>query len=101
MDVQVIDEPDHERFALYADGELAGIAEYRRRPGVLAFTHTEVDPAYEGKGLGSVLARAALDQARAAGLGVLPFCPFINGWIAKHPDYVDLVPADMRKEFDL
>jgi uncharacterized protein len=101
MDVEVVDEPESERFALNADGGLAGIAEYRRRPGLLAFTHTEIDPAFEGQGLGSQLARAALDQARSAGLGVLPFCPFFNGWIAKHPDYIDLVPADMRKEFDL
>lgn len=101
MDLQVVDEPEHERFALYADGGLAGIAEYRRRPGLLAFTHTEIDPDYEGQGLGSQLARTALDHAKTAGLGVLPFCPFFNGWIAKHPAYIDLVPADMRQEFDL
>jgi predicted GNAT family acetyltransferase len=101
MTIEVVDEPQHERFALYADGTVAGIAEYRRRPGLLAFTHTEIAPEFEGQGLGSQLARAALDQARADGLGVLPFCPFFNGWIAKHPDYIDLVPSDMRKEFDL
>jgi uncharacterized protein len=101
MDVRVVDEPDSERFALYAGDDLAAIAEYRRRPGVIAFTHTEVDPDFEGRGFGSQLARAALDQVRSEGLGVLPFCPFISGWIAKHPEYVDLVPVDMRKEFDL
>jgi predicted GNAT family acetyltransferase len=101
MTIEVVDEPQHERFVLYADGTVAGIAEYRRRPGLLAFTHTEIAPEFEGQGLGSQLARAALDQARADGLGVLPFCPFFNGWIAKHPDYIDLVPSDMRKEFDL
>ena len=73
------------------DGELLGTARYERREDVVVLTHTEVDPAAEGKGVGSALARAALDGARAAGLRVVPQCPFIATWIERHPDYADLV----------
>jgi predicted GNAT family acetyltransferase len=56
------------------------------------FTHTQVEDAYEGHGVGSALARFALDDVRASGTRkVLPLCPFIKGWIEKHPDYADLV----------
>lgn len=73
------------------DGELVGAAYYRLRPGVVSFTHTEVDGSTEGQGVGSELARAALDQARDEGLLVRPYCPFIRAWIERHPDYADLV----------
>ena len=63
----------------------------RLAPGRITFVHTEVDDAYAGQGLGGKLARAALDDVRARGLAVRPDCPFIKGWIAKHPDYADLV----------
>jgi uncharacterized protein len=63
--------------------------------------HTEVDEAHEGEGLGGTLVQAALDRARADRLTVLPFCPFVNGWIERHPDYVDLVPQEFRAQFGL
>jgi hypothetical protein len=77
------------------DGEtLAGLAAYLlTRNDLIVFTHTEVEDGYEGKGIGSRLARFALDDARARGLGVVPLCPFIKGWIERHPDYADLVHA--------
>lgn len=82
------------RFEIRADGGLAGFAAYRSAPGRITFTHTEIDDRFAGRGLGGVLVRAALDAARARGLAVHPECPFVRGWIAKHPDYADLVPAD-------
>lgn len=93
MVVSVIDVPEAKRYEARVDGEakLAGIAEYIRTPELVAFVHTEVYPAYEGRGVGAALARAALDEARAAGLLVLPTCPFFAGWIARHPEYQDLV----------
>ncbi|MFY7069341.1 GNAT family N-acetyltransferase [Nocardiopsis changdeensis] len=48
-------------------------------------------PGVRGQGVGSALARAALDEARAANLRVLATCPFFAGWIARHPDYQDLL----------
>lgn len=73
------------------DGELGGFAAYARRDDVLVFTHTQVDPAYEGQGLGSALARGALDDVRRRQLAVVPRCSFIRGWIERHADYADLV----------
>ena len=83
------------------DGELAGIAAYRSRPGLIAFIHTEVDDAFEGHGVGSALVSEALDDARRRGLEVLPFCPFVNSYMQKHPEYIDLVPETRREAFGL
>lgn len=90
MNVDVQDVPDEKRYEARVDGKPAGIATYIRTPELVAFLHTEVEPEYEGKGVGSAIARAALDEARARGQRVLAVCPFIAGWIAHHPDYQDL-----------
>ena len=90
--VVVTDNPDEQRFEARVDGALAGFAEYKLREGVIVFTHTEVDDAYEGRGVGSVLARQALDAVREAGeRRVVPRCPFIKAWIDRHPDYRSLL----------
>ncbi|MFG2030597.1 GNAT family N-acetyltransferase [Streptomyces sp. NPDC048825] len=93
MAVEVNDLPESRRYEARVDGELkvAGVAEYIRTAELVAFVHTEVAPEYEGKGVGSALARTALDDARASGLRVLATCPFIAGWIARHPGYQDLL----------
>ena len=83
---------ENDRYVAELDGQVAGFAAYRPRgAATLVFTHTEVDPAFEGKGVGGALARGALDDVRANGLDLVPVCPFIRGWIEKHPDYADLV----------
>lgn len=78
------------RYELEIDGQLA-IAEYKLRPGRIAFTHTEVPDALEGRGIGSKLVRAALADARAQGLKVVPLCPFVKRYIEKHPEEQDLL----------
>jgi predicted GNAT family acetyltransferase len=100
-DPKVVDNPEAGRFEVLVDGAAAGFAEYRRTTSAVAFTHTVIDPAYEGRGLGSALARGALDATREAGSPVLPFCPFIRSYIQRHPDYLDLVPVERRAEFAL
>jgi len=99
--IVVADAPERKRFEVTVDGELAGFLLYRSRKGLLALIHTEVEDRFEGRGLGGRLARFALDQARAEGLAVLPFCPFVNAWMKRHPGYVDLVPAAYRANFEL
>jgi predicted GNAT family acetyltransferase len=99
--VAVTDHPEQERYEVTADGALAGFAQYRARPGLIAFVHTEIDPRFEGRGLASQLIRAALDDSRAKGLTVLPFCPFVNGYIERHAEYADLVPDAFRRQFGL
>ena len=83
-------------------GRLAGFAQYRiKDPALIVFTHTEIDDAFEGQGLGSTLVRAALDAARTRGLAVRPDCPFVRGYIARHPEYLDLVPEELRPRLGL
>lgn len=89
--IEVADVPARYRFEARVDGEVAGIAQYLRRPGRVIFTHTEVLPAFEGRGVGSVLAKGALDAVRAAGARVEPRCPFIAAYIRRHKEYADLV----------
>ncbi len=97
----VTDVPDRDRFEIAIDGATAGFVQYHRSPGTIAFIHTEIDPSHEGEGLGGVLVRAVLDGARAEGLAVLPFCPFVRGFIERHDEYLDLVPVTRRAQFGL
>jgi predicted GNAT family acetyltransferase len=100
-DIRVVDVPDRSRFEIRVDREVAGFTEYRRRPGLIAFIHTLIDPRFEGQGLASQLVGTALSEARSDGLSVLPFCPFVRSYIAGHTEYLDLVPEDMRAKFEL
>ena len=87
----VTDNPVTGRFEAHIDGRLAGFAEYRLTDALIVFTHTEVDPAFEGQGVGSTIARFALDQLLASGTRqALPVCPFIKGWIQRHPEYLPI-----------
>ena len=91
-DVTVRNNPEEHRYEAVIDGELAGIAVYSLAEHRITFTHTEVEDRFEGHGVGSTLARVALDEVRADGTRtVRPLCPFIKAWIDKHPDYADLV----------
>ncbi|MCR1784038.1 N-acetyltransferase [Nocardioides carbamazepini] len=90
-DIEIADQPDRKRFEAHVGGALAGWAEYQLTDELMVFTHTEVDPAYEGQGVGSALARAALDEVRARGVKALVVCPFITSWIGRHREYADLL----------
>ena len=78
------------RFEAAVDGQLA-LAQYRRNGDSIIFTHTEVPDELQGQGIGGQLIEAALDQARAAGLRIVPRCAFVADYIAKHPEYQSLV----------
>ena len=94
-DVEVVHDPDGRRYELLLEGEHVGELVYRDRGGnVLAFLHTEVDPTTRRRGLGSALVAAALEDARARGLRVVPICPFVDAYVRRHPEYAELVAAD-------
>jgi predicted GNAT family acetyltransferase len=90
-DVTVQENSDLSRYEASTDaGVVAGFAEYEDVDGVRIFTHTEVDDAFEGEGVGSSLARGALDDVRKRGMRLSAKCEFIKGYIEKHPEYADL-----------
>ncbi len=89
-----------DRYEILVDGEVAGFTEVKEGDdGVLAFPHTEIADRFEGQGLASRLVRGALDDVRAQGRLIHPFCPYITSWLEKHEDYQDLV--DDPKRFGL
>lgn len=81
---------EEKRFEVNVDGHLA-LVEFIETKSLITYTHTEVPQALEGQGIGSLLARTALDYAREQGLEVLPLCPFILAYIRRHPEYRDIV----------
>ena len=90
MNDVVSNNPAQHRYELAVEGHIAA-AQYELAGGVITFVHTEVPSELGGKGIGSKLIQGALDQVRAGGLKVIAQCPFVKGWIGKHPDYADLL----------
>jgi predicted GNAT family acetyltransferase/glutaredoxin len=93
-EAEVLDVAEASRYELRLGGRLIGLAAYRRRDDRIAFTHTEVDESCEGRGFGSRLAAAALEDAGRRGLEVIPLCPFMAHYIERHPELEELVAAD-------
>ena len=91
MEPTVRNDPEAGRYEIVEGDRVLGIAAYRHRGSTLVFTHTEVDQDSGHEGLGSTLVRAALDDVRSRGGTIVPLCPFVRGWIDRHPDYADLV----------
>lgn len=91
MTIEVADVPAESRYEARLGGEPVGFAAYTLEPAMITFTHTEVAAAVSGQGIGGQLARAALDDARRRDLQVRARCPFIRGWIERHPAYRDLL----------
>ncbi|WP_122817913.1 GNAT family N-acetyltransferase [Nocardioides pantholopis] len=91
-EIDVANDPRRKRYEARLAGEVAGFTEYMLTDELIVFTHTEVSPRFEGHGVGSAIARFALDDVRAAGeRKVLPVCPFIKGWIRRHREYEPIV----------
>ena len=99
--IEIADDADKKRYEIHSDGALAGFVTYRLKAGLIELVHTEIDEELEGHGLGSRLISFALDDARERELAVLPFCPFVNDYIQRHRQYVDLVPEGRRGDFGL
>jgi predicted GNAT family acetyltransferase len=89
-DAVVRDNEAARRYELVVDGRTAFLV-YERWPGTIQLVHTEVPRELRGRGLGDVLAKAALDAASAAGEHVIATCPFVKAYIEKHPEYRPLL----------
>jgi len=87
LPVRVVDNPDELRYEAWVGEQLAGYIRYTIEDGVVTMVHTDVEPAFEGEGVGSELVKGALDDARERGLTVRPLCPFVADWIRRHPEY--------------
>ena len=92
MTTDIAHQPQGHRYELTIDGRMAAKIDYRMRgEGTVDLIHTEVVPEHEGQGLGSKIAKFALDDARSRGLKVIPSCSYIAGYVRKHPEYSDLM----------
>lgn len=93
MNPEVLHNASAHRYEIRVGDELAGftVAEPTDDPGVFLFPHTEIASAFEGKGMASVLVQGALDDIRERGLRITVTCPYILGWLPKHPEYKDLL----------
>ncbi len=86
-DISVTKSTERRRYEARIDEAVAGFVEYQETSELVVLTHTEVDPSFEGRGIGGALARASLDDVRERGLKALVICPFILAWLRTHPDY--------------
>ena len=88
----VRDNPAELRYEIEEDGEVRGFIRYRRHgDAAITLVHTDVDPKWEGHGVGSALVRGTLDDLRSRGLRVRALCPFVAAYIERHPEYDDIV----------
>ena len=95
----VLRNADRDRYEIWIGDALAGFSVYQEDGDRTAFIHTEVDPAFGGRGLGTVLARGALDDAVGRGRVIVPLCPFIARYLRKNSGYEEHVrwPDDVSR----
>jgi predicted GNAT family acetyltransferase len=99
-DIEVTNNSDEQRYEVRVNGELAGLTTYRLADDRVVFSHAEVAPEWEGRGVGSALAQAALDDVIAAGKLITPQCPFIADYISRHPSYLPHVDERHRDRIE-
>ncbi|MER5965282.1 GNAT family N-acetyltransferase [Streptomyces sp. NPDC002057] len=81
---------DRHRYEILVDGRRAGLTAYRDRDDRRVFFHTEIDDAYAGRGLASVLVEQALADVRASGKRIVPICPYVAKFLTKHGEFADI-----------
>ncbi|MDQ2896029.1 MAG: N-acetyltransferase [Actinomycetota bacterium] len=100
-EITIANDREQHRYVIACDGAQVGWAQYREQPGELIVTHAEIDAAVGGQGLGSRLVAFLLQDARDRDLDVVPLCPFVRDYIARHPEDRDLVPEERRAALGL
>ena len=93
----IIDNADRSRLELRVDGELAGWLDYRPGGGSTIIAHTEVRAGHEGQGLGGLLVRRALEEARSAGKTAIATCPFALSYVDRHPELDEFLAPSARR----
>ncbi len=91
MTIEVRDDPAALQYEVTADGEPAGTLRYTLDGDVVTLVHTEVEPKYEGHGVGAELVKGALEDLRARGRKVRPLCEFVLAYLERHDEYRDLL----------
>jgi predicted GNAT family acetyltransferase len=86
----IADRPDARRYEAHLGDELAGFVEYRLAGTRRILLHTEVPPAFGGRGIAAAMARHILEEAQAAGTRVTVKCPYIRAWLERHPEFADV-----------
>lgn len=92
-------DPDRHRYVISVDGVPLGTSVYSQTGDLTIFVHTEIAPDGEGRGLGSALVRGALDDIADRGGRIVALCPFVSGWIERHPEYRRLVDEQMSAAY--
>ena len=99
MGTEVADNPDEDRYEILVDGHLAGFIKYVLQGPRITLWHTEIEPGYDGRGLGSELTKVALDDVKQRDLELMPLCRFVAKYVRRHSDeYLDVVVPDYREK---
>jgi predicted GNAT family acetyltransferase len=91
LKIEVRDNPAALQYEVSLDGEPAGVIRYTLGGDVVTLVHTEVEPKYEGHGVGAALVKGALDDLRARGKKIVPLCEYVLAYLERHDEYRDLV----------
>ena len=94
MTDDVTDNVAEHRYEFRVGDDVAFLTYFDRRGGARSLVHTEVPAALEGKGIGGRLVKAVLDDAEARRLRIVPLCPFVRSYLARHPEYAKLISKD-------
>ncbi len=89
--IEVVDNPQLSQYDALLDGECVGFAAYNKTPDGVLLPHVEVRVEHNGQGIGSELVKGVLEDIRRQGLSAVPLCPFVVDYVARHPEYHDVV----------
>jgi predicted GNAT family acetyltransferase len=98
QEIAVTNNEAKQRYEAWVDGHLA-VLTYERDGNSIIYLHTAVPSAVSGRGIANLLAKTALDEARAQKRIVVPECPFVAAYIRRHPEYLALVAESQRAQF--
>ena len=90
MEIELIDNTDKSRFEVEIEDKMA-IMDYKKKDNKLYILHTEVPKEFEGKGIASAMVKKVLNIIKEKDMKLVSLCPFVSGYIKRHPEYKSLV----------